>query len=162
MQMSHVITISRTKDSYVNFPVASYSRAIATVKLHHPLIPITLQLHTYRIAGNFRGEIFSWFSIIKFIRGKKFMVYSSVLSQLNHKIKSSWVKHSWFYLNHENHEIFSPRKFPAIRYIVYCSNHHAAITIPHLHHPSHTLNSQDHRQKHYPNTENNNNINPLL
>ena len=42
-----------------------------------------------RIAGNFRGEIFSWFSIIKFIRGKKFVVYSSVLSQLNHKIKSS-------------------------------------------------------------------------
>ena len=71
----------------------------------------------YCIAGNFRGEIFSWFSIIKFIRGKKFVVYSWVLSQLNHKIKSSWVKHSWFYLNHENHKIFSPRKFPAIRYI---------------------------------------------
>ena len=70
----------------------------------------------YRIAGNFRREIISWFSIIKFICGKKFVVYSSVLSQLNHKIKSSWVKHSWFYLNHENHEIFSPRKFPAIRY----------------------------------------------
>ena len=71
----------------------------------------------YRIAGNFRGgnifvvfnnQIYSW---------KKIVVYSSVLSQLNHKIKSSWVKHSWFYLNHENHEIFSPQKFPAIWYV---------------------------------------------
>ena len=44
------------------------------------------------------------------------MVYSSVLSQLNHKIKSSWVKHSWFYSNHKNHEDISPLKFPAIRY----------------------------------------------
>ena len=45
------------------------------------------------------------------------MVYSLVLSQLNHKIKSLWVKHSWFYLNYENHENISPRKFPAIWYV---------------------------------------------
>ena len=83
--------------------------------ISHKVQSILESQYKYRIAGNFRGEIFSWFSIIKFIRGKKFVVYSSVLSQLNHKIKSSWVKHSWFYLNHENHEIFSPRKFPAIR-----------------------------------------------
>ena len=44
---------------------------------------------------------------------KNSLVYSSVPSQLNHKIKSSWVKH---YSNHENHEDISPRKFPAIQY----------------------------------------------
>ena len=72
-----------------------------------------MQIHSieskrYHIAGNFRGEISSWFSIIKFIRLKNFMVYSSVLSQLNHKIKISWVKHLWFYSNHKNHKDISP------------------------------------------------------
>ena len=69
----------------------------------------------YRIVGNFRGEISSWFSIIKVIHGKKFVVYSSVPSQLNDKIKSSWVKHLWFYSNHED---ISPRKFSAIWYVI--------------------------------------------
>ena len=32
------------------------------------------------------------------------LVYSSVPTHLNHKIKSWWVKHSWFYSNHENQE----------------------------------------------------------
>ena len=64
---------------------------------------------SYCIAGNFQGEISLWFSIIKFICGKKnSLVYSLVSSQLNHKIKSSWVKHSWFYSNHKNHEDISP------------------------------------------------------
>ena len=47
---------------------------------------------------------------------KNSLVYSLVPSQLNHTIKSSWIKHSWFYSNHENHENSSPRKFPAIQY----------------------------------------------
>ena len=41
----------------------------------------------------FNNQIYLW---------KKFVVYRSVPSQLNHKIKSSWVKHSWFYSNHED------------------------------------------------------------
>ena len=69
---------------------------------------ITTRFLSYHIAGNFQGK---YFRIIKFICGKKFVVYSSVLPQLNHKIKSSWVKHLWFYLNHENRENFFPWKF---------------------------------------------------
>ena len=47
---------------------------------------------------------------------KNSLVYSSVPSQLNHKIKISWVKHSWFYSNHEkNHEDISPQKFLTIQ-----------------------------------------------
>ena len=61
-----------------------------------------------RIVGNFREEISSWFSIIKFCSWKKFVVYNSVPSQLNNKIKSSRVKYSWIYFNHENHEDISP------------------------------------------------------
>ena len=41
------------------------------------------------------------------------------LNYVDDKIKSSWVKHSWFYSSHENHEDISPRKFPAIRYFHY-------------------------------------------
>ena len=39
---------------------------------------------------------------------KNSWLYSSVPSQLNHKIKSLWVKHLWFYSNHENHEDITP------------------------------------------------------
>ena len=41
---------------------------------------------------------------------KNSLVYSSVPSQLNHKIISLWVKHS------ENHKDITPLKFPIIRY----------------------------------------------
>ena len=66
---------------------------------------------TYPYSGKFSGEISWWFSIIKIIHGKNSLVYTLVL---NNKIKSSWVKHSWFYSNHKNHEDISPQKFPAI------------------------------------------------
>ena len=55
----------------------------------------------------FNNQIYSW----KKIRG---LQLSAVPSQLNDKIKSLWVKHSWFYFDHENHEDISPLKFPAI------------------------------------------------
>ena len=51
----------------------------------------------------------------KFSNGSIFVVFNSkiylwkkislVSSQLSHKIKSSWVKHLWFYSNHENLKI---------------------------------------------------------
>ena len=40
------------------------------------------------------------------------LVYSSV--PYLYRIKSSWVKHLWFYSDHKNHEDISPQKFPAI------------------------------------------------
>ena len=48
---------------------------------------------------------------------KNLLVFSSMPSKLNHKIKSLWAKHLWFYSNHEN---ISPRKFPAILFIAVC------------------------------------------
>ena len=74
-----------------------------TCRLDQPLI---------LYSGKFsRGNIFVIFNL--FVE-KNSLVYSSVLSQLNHKIKSLWVKHLWFYSNHENHEDISPQKFSTI------------------------------------------------
>ena len=74
----------------------------------------------YRIVGDFQGEISLWFSIIKFICGKKICWFTALVSsQLNHKIKSSWVKHSWFYSNHENQRYFTLENFPL--YVDHCA-----------------------------------------
>ena len=44
------------------------------------------QVAIYRIAGNFRGVIFSWISIINHICGGKFMVSESIIA--NHTCTS--------------------------------------------------------------------------
>ena len=53
---------------------------------------------------------------------KNLLVYSSVQPQLNHKIESSWVKHSWFHSN-ENHEDITLENFPLYSIIMIRPSH---------------------------------------
>ena len=72
----------------------SWPRALLCPKIL-PIMPHYALKISFHIASRkfFQGEISLWFSIIIFIYGKNLLVYSLVPSILNHKIKSSWVKH---------------------------------------------------------------------
>ncbi len=75
----------------------------------------------YRIAGNFRGTKYSWFSNIEiYFVGNIFVVVACTAGKGRQgRFMHSWVKYSWSDFQPRNHEYFSRRKLYTVGNIVY-------------------------------------------
>ncbi len=67
-----------------------------------------------RIAGNFRGKIFSWLSINQFVEIFLWLLVDETTPVQD--MSNLWVKYSCSGIEPRKLRIFVPRKLPAIRY----------------------------------------------